>query len=208
MAMDSVHRPGATFSVGFGPMTVCSVSIFISVILLVHKSISKSACKCVAKMPRHSDSSSFSRIAPASAAPAHISVPFPSSSIRTREFSVTSSRTVRISCISTANPLLPSRGLSELKFRSMIWSTKGIDADSAGTRKPHVARTTSAPTLRRTVDLPAMLGPERRTRQPRSRSFFTVLCSQVSSQKGQNFFSLMLEVRSSEGSLQPRSMPA
>mmetsp|Transcript_6244 Transcript_6244/g.17922 ORF Transcript_6244/g.17922 Transcript_6244/m.17922 type:complete len:314 (+) Transcript_6244:1420-2361(+) len=123
---------------------------------------SSSLWRCVAKMPLQCVSSSHCKKAAARPVPASTSVPFPSSSRSTRLSFVASSSTYFISSISTAKLLLPSRGLSEEKVRSMMASRYGSCADMAGACSPTVPSSATAAVDRSTVLLPAILGPVRR----------------------------------------------
>ena len=134
------------------------------IVFVSFKFKSKIECKWVAKIPLHFTSSKHSSIAAANAAPALGSVPLPSSSRRTKLRCVASSSTYLISVISTANADRPSKGESEAKFLSMKASKYGtLVVGAAGTAKPQAASNATAAVERRIVDLPAILGPVRRT---------------------------------------------
>jgi hypothetical protein len=59
-----------------------------------------------------------------------------------------------ISAISIAKALLPSRGLSPEKLRSMMKSRKGTTARCAGAISPQLPSSATAQIARSTVDLP------------------------------------------------------
>ena len=101
----------------------------------------------------------YSATARAIASPSNVLVPRPISSRMISDLLVAWFSIDAVSTISTMNVDCPRARSSCSPTRLKIRSTRPIDADSAGTKLPICAMSTSTATCLMYVDLPAMFGP-------------------------------------------------